>query len=54
LTMRDIMSVADELEQPDRIVFDEAILTAFNIKVSRQTIYDSLLALVEIRTTATQ
>ena len=54
LTIRDIMSVADELDQTDRIAFDEAILTAFNINVSRQTIYDSLLALVEIRSTATQ
>lgn len=54
LTKRDIMAVADELEQADRIAFDDAVLSAFNINTNRQTIYDSLLALVEIRLTATQ
>jgi hypothetical protein len=55
LTIRAIMtSVADELEQADRIAFDDTILLVFNINVNRQTIYDSLLALVEIRLTAMQ
>lgn len=55
LANRTIMtSVADELEQTDRISFDDIVLAAFNINVNRQTIYDSLLALVEIRLTATQ
>ncbi|OYD43611.1 N-6 DNA methylase [Sphingobacterium cellulitidis] len=55
LINRPIMSsIADELEQPDRIAFDEAVLSAFNLNVNRQTIYDSILALVEIRLTATQ
>jgi len=55
LTNRAIMtSVADELEQIDRIAFDDTVLAAFNINVNRQTIYDSLLALVEIRLTAMQ
>ncbi|MES2266802.1 MAG: N-6 DNA methylase [Bacteroidota bacterium] len=55
LTNRTIMtSVADELEQSDRIAFDDTVLAVFNINVNRQTIYDSLLALVEIRLTATQ
>jgi hypothetical protein len=54
LENRAIMSVADELEQVDRIAFDDAVLAAFSINVSRQVIYDSLLALVEIRLTATQ
>jgi tRNA1(Val) A37 N6-methylase TrmN6 len=54
LMNRNIMGVADELEQPDRIAFDDVVIAAFNINVSRQVIYDSLLALVEIRLTATQ
>lgn len=55
LTNRAIMSsVADELEQVDRIEFDDAILSAFSINVNRQTIYDSLLGLVGIRLTAMQ
>lgn len=53
LADRAIMSsIADELEQVDRVNFDETILSAFNINVSRQLIYDSILALVEIRLTA--
>ncbi|MFC4143516.1 N-6 DNA methylase [Pedobacter mendelii] len=55
LTKRQIMSsVADELEQDDRINFDNVVLSAFDIGASRQVIYDSILALVEIRLTATQ
>lgn len=55
LINRPIMSsIADELEQPDRIAFDETVLSAFNLNVNRQTIYDSILALVEIRLTATR
>lgn len=54
LTTRNIMAVADELEQADRIAFDDTVLAAFSINVSRQTMYDSLLALVGIRLTATQ
>ncbi|MBD1395496.1 N-6 DNA methylase [Mucilaginibacter glaciei] len=53
LARRVIMSsVADELEQADRILFDDTVLAVFNINVNRQTIYDSLLTLVEIRLTA--
>jgi len=53
ITNRPIMSsVADELEQADRIAFDDVIIRVFNPTISRQTIYDSLLTLVEIRTTA--
>ena len=55
LSNRTIMtSVADELEQADRIAFDDIVLSSFNIAINRQTIYDSLLALVEIRLTAMQ
>ncbi len=52
LTKRDILSVADELEQPDRQMLDNTIIEAFGLSVQRQEIYDALLALVEIRRTA--
>lgn len=54
LTQRDILPIADELEQPDRIAFDDAIIAAFGLDVARAEIYDSLLSLVEIRRTATE
>ena len=46
---RDILEVADELEQDDRIAFDDLVLDAFGIAISRETIYDSLRMLTEIR-----
>lgn len=49
---RDIMCVADELEQADRQAFDEAVLREFGVAVDKQRIYDALLSLVEIRSTA--
>lgn len=49
---RDIMNVADELEQADRQTFDDTVITAFGLEVDRQRIYDALLSLVEIRQTA--
>ncbi|MDV3635955.1 hypothetical protein CMU84_12425 [Elizabethkingia anophelis] len=52
LLNRDILSIADELEQDDRRTFDNVIISAFNLNVNRQDIYDSLLSLVEIRQTA--
>jgi len=52
LLARDIMDVADELEQADRQTFDDAIIAAFGINVTRQRIYDGLLSLVEVRQTA--
>lgn len=54
LTQRDILPVADELEQQDRIAFDDAVIEAFGFSVSRADIYDSILSLVEIRRTATE
>jgi len=54
LTQRNILPVADELEQPDRINFDEKIIEAFSLNVSRVEIYDSLLSLVEIRRTGSE
>jgi hypothetical protein len=54
LLQRDILPIADELEQPDRIAFDDAIIEAFDLQISRTDIYDSILSLVEIRRTATE
>ncbi|CAI2936815.1 hypothetical protein [Aminobacter niigataensis] len=49
---RDIMGVADELEQKDRQDFDDAVLSAFGLDIPREHIYGSLRGLVEIRLTA--
>lgn len=49
---RDIMGVADELEQKDRQDFDDAVLAAFGLDIPREHIYGSLRGLVEIRLTA--
>jgi hypothetical protein len=49
---RDIMDVADELEQPDRQAFDDAVLNAFDLSIPRDRIYESLLSLVAIRQAA--
>lgn len=49
---RDVLDIADELEQLDRQNFDDTILDAFDLNIDRQKIYDCLLALVEIRITA--
>lgn len=51
LLERDIMGVADELDQDDRQALDEAIIEAFGLNVSRDHIYESLKALIEIRRT---
>ena len=52
LREREVMPVADELEQPDRQKFDDVVLTAYGMPSGRERIYESLLGLVEIRTTA--
>lgn len=54
LMQRDIMQVADELEMSDRQHFDEVVVEAFSLNVTRDQVYDSLLKLVEIRQTATE
>ncbi len=53
LLSREIMSIADELEQVDRQAFDDVVLDAFNLTIDKQKIYQALLALAEIRLTAT-
>ena len=52
LLERPVEDIADELERQDRMDFDECVLSSFNIEVSRQSIYDELLRLVDIRQTA--
>lgn len=52
LQNRNIMVVADELEQEDRKVLDDCIIECFELNVDRQQIYDGLLSLLEIRLTA--
>lgn len=54
LTQREILPIADELEQADRIAFDDAIIEAFGLSVSRLDIYESVLSLVEIRRTSAE
>ena len=49
LLKREILGVADELEQEDRRRFDDAVMKAFRLKVSRSTVYDSLVELFGIR-----
>jgi predicted RNA methylase len=52
LLQRDVMDVADELEQDDRNAFDDVILSVYNLNIDKQVIYDGLLSLVEIRMAA--
>lgn len=52
LLQRDILDIADELEQADRQAFDDAVIAAFGLSISRQRIYDALLSLVGIRQAA--
>ena len=49
---RDVLNVADELEQADRQAFDDAVIAAFGLGINRQRVYDALLSLIEIRQTA--
>ncbi|MDT7532114.1 N-6 DNA methylase [Sphingobium sp. SA2] len=46
---RKILEVSDELDQSDRHNLDDAVIKNFGIKVPRETIYDALRALVEVR-----
>ena len=46
---RSVLEVSDELEQPDRQTLDELVIRHFDISTSREHIYDTLRALVEVR-----
>jgi hypothetical protein len=54
LLNRDVLNVADELEQADRQSFDDAVLAAFAPDLDRDRVYEALLSLVEIRRTAVE
>lgn len=54
LLARDVLNVADELEQADRQAFDDAIIAAFGLNIDKQRIYNALLSLVKIRRAATE
>lgn len=54
LMNRDLMEIADELEEQDRQNFDETIIEVFGLNISRDQVYESLVRLVEIRQTATE
>ena len=51
---REVLGVADELEQEDRRRFDEVVIEAFGLRVSREWVYECLRGLVELRLTANQ
>ena len=46
---REVMNLADELEQEDRRRFDESVIDAFELEVARGNVYDTLLELFGIR-----
>ncbi len=52
LLQRNVLQIADELEQDDRCNFDDAVLKAFRLSVPRSRIYENLLSLVSIRQSA--
>lgn len=54
LLQRNVLEVADELEQEDRQNFDDVVVKVFNLSVSRSQIYESLTKLISIRQAATQ
>jgi len=54
LMQRDLLQVADELEESDRQHFDATVIKAFGLNITRDQVYESLVQLVEIRQTATE
>lgn len=49
---RDLLEIADELEENDRKDFDRIIVEVFRLNISIDQVYESLLRLVAIRQTA--
>lgn len=49
---RDVMNTSDELEQPDRIAFDHAVLTAFELEDKYDKIKNTLLSMQRVRHSA--
>lgn len=54
LLSREVLRVVDEFELKDRQHFDDAVIEAFGLPVSRERVYESLIRLVAIRLTATE
>jgi hypothetical protein len=54
LLSRDVMVVADEVEDKDRQAFDSVICDVFGLKIRMKDVYTSLVNLVAIRLTATE
>jgi len=52
LLNRDILPIADELEQQDRKDFDDAVIRVFGLTLSRGDLYDSMRTLMSVRTAA--
>ena len=52
LLQRDVLEIADELEKQDRQDFDDAVISSFNLNVTRSDAYESIIKLVAIRQTA--
>ncbi len=52
LMQRDILDLLNELQSPDRVAFDAAVLQAFGVAHLQNQIYDSLRQLFHIRQTA--
>jgi N-6 DNA Methylase len=46
---REILNIADELEQQDRIILDDVILEALGAEIDRESVYEGLRTLNEIR-----
>lgn len=51
LLKRDLLDLPKELQEPDRIDFDEEVLKAFDIQLDVQVVYDTLLNIYHIRQT---
>lgn len=54
MMQRDILDLADELEERDRQHFDQTVIEVFGLNVTRDQVNKSLVGLVEIRQTATE
>ena len=54
LLTREISRVVDECELRDRQHFDDTVIEAFGLSVSRERVYESLTQLIAIRLAATE
>ncbi len=54
LLTREVLRAVDEFELKDRQHFDDTVIEVFQLPVSRERVYESLIQLVAIRLTATE